>query len=109
VAGSVTLDFWLSNPDAGTPNDFSVQWDGVTVFGHLVNAGQFHYTHEGPIVLTATGSDTLQFSYQQDPAYWALDDVSVVQNAVPEPSSVLLLGTLLGCLGVVFRRKCFAE
>lgn len=103
--GTVSLDFWLENID-GSPNDFSVKWNGVTVFGQLVNASPFGYTEEGPINLVALGSDTLTFTFRNDPSFWGLDDISVVQtSAIPEPSSVLLLITVLGGIGVGLRRK----
>lgn len=100
-AGSVTLNFWLEN-SGGTPSNFSAQWDGTTIFGPLDNPGTFPYTDEGPFVLSSTGSDTLQFMFLQLPGYWALDDISVVQTttSVPETSSIVLLFTLLVCVGL---------
>jgi VCBS repeat-containing protein len=72
---SYVLDFWLQH-DGGTPNDFSVQWNGTTLF-FTTNAtaqGYTHYTYQ----LVATGSMTdLLFGFRQDPAYWNLDDITV--------------------------------
>lgn len=58
--------------------------------------------------VTGTGSDTLQFAFRDDPAYLALDNISVTENSgqsVPEPSSFLLLGSGVIGLGGVIRRK----
>jgi hypothetical protein len=97
------LDFWLYN-DGGL-SDFSVQWNAVTVFNiPFANNPAMLYTEEGPITLASTGSDTLTFSFRQDPHSWGLDDISVVP-AIPEPSSILLLVTALGGIGMGLRRK----
>jgi hypothetical protein len=105
-AGTVTLEFWLENEYTG-PDDFSVMWDGVTVFGPLTNVGPFGYTEEGPIALTSTGSDTLTFVSLQLPSYWGLDDISVVQSTsvVPEPTSIVLVVTVVGLCFVTFRKR----
>ena len=55
--------------------------------------------------VVGTGSDTIQFSFRDDPAYMALDNVSVSGGTVPEPSSLLLLGSGLLTVGGVIRRK----
>jgi|HubBroStandDraft_1064217.scaffolds.fasta_scaffold164536_2 hypothetical protein len=95
-AGTVDLDYWLANDDSGA-DAFSVQWDGTTIAGSVLNnAGSFGYSLYS-FVLTSTGSDTLQFSFEQTPGFWELDDISVVQT--PEPAGFLLLGTLVGLVG----------
>lgn len=85
------VDFFLANTSlagATTPNTFTAAFGDPLL--NLTDAGAFGYT-EYQYWVTATGTSTdLSFSFRQDPAYWVLDDVSV--SAVPEPSSLLLLG-----------------
>jgi len=102
--GTATLDFWLKNL-GGPVNLFDVVWDGNVVF-NITNANAFAYTEE-TLTLSALGNDTLAFNFQQNPSFWHFDDVSVVQTAgsVPEPSSVVLLLTVLGCFCATLRRK----
>jgi hypothetical protein len=108
--GTVTFDFWLAN--FGNPfNDFSVEWDGVvlnTANTPVTNASPFNYIEQGPLTLTSTGSDTLEFIFRQDPSYWGLDDISVVQATTattPEPGSILLLASVLGLCGMALRKR----
>ena len=58
---------------------------------------------------TATGSSTtLLFEFQEDPAYWHLDDVDVEEQttAVPEPGSLALAGCgVVTLLGYRWRRR----
>ncbi len=105
VAGTVDVSFWLSS-DGGTPNDFTVFWDGVDVGPSLVDEGAFPYTYYSGI-LASVGSDTIQFQYRQDPAYWGLDDVVVTQasSSVPEPGTMGMLFAGLGLVVAGLRRR----
>jgi VCBS repeat-containing protein len=77
VAGQhYTLDFWLAN-DGGTPNDFSVSFNGTTLSPQLVNLGSQPYTEYKFDVIGAGPSSALEFTFRQDPAYWHLDDISL--------------------------------
>ena len=99
-----TFGFYLYN-DPGTPNHFSASWDGVPVFS-VTDAPSSPYTLHTSSVL-GTGSDTIQFAFRQDPRYWGLDDVEVTGGAaaIPEPASLLLLGTGLVSIGRSRMRK----
>jgi hypothetical protein len=89
----------------GTPNDFTVFWNGTDIGPDLVDAPAFVFTTYSYNVSGNAGANTLQFSFRQDPSYWGLDDV-VVQGAVPEPGSLMLLGGgMAGLLAVVRRKK----
>lgn len=95
-----TLSFWLSNNDVGfgiLPNDFNVSWNGAQIYS-AVNSGAFGYTEFTFGGLIATGNSTVLRigGFRQDPGYFGLDDISV--QAVPEPASLLLLGTGLVAL-----------
>jgi subtilase family serine protease len=79
------LSFWLNGVDGSTPNSFQVNWNGgsITNFSDL---GQFPgdgWTNL-QFLVGATGTNTvLQFSYQNDIGYFALDDVSL--QPLPPP------------------------
>jgi hypothetical protein len=104
------VSFYLYN-DGGTPNDFTVIWNGVDVGPDLVDVGGFSYTLFSGVLSgnPGAGANSLTFAYRQDPAYWGLDDVVVLgSTSVPEPSSLIMLGSgILGLAGVI-RRKLAA-
>ena len=101
-----TFSFYLA-AIGDDPSDVSVFWDGTQVYGATdPNTGGNYQLFS--FSETGTGSDTVSFNFRDDPAYIALDNVSVTQQStgtVPEPSSFMLLGSgVLGLAGVI-RRK----
>jgi Carbohydrate binding domain len=100
-----TLSFWLAN-DGGTPNNWSVSWGGNFVDG-ATDAAQFPFTQFSYQLLATSSATDLTFSFFQAPAFYYLDDVSVVSlHPVPEPST-LAIGSVCGLvtLGLGLRRR----
>jgi hypothetical protein len=99
-----TFSFWL-NAVGDDPSDFSASWDGTTLYSQAdPNTGgnwtQFSFS------VTGTGSDTIMFAFDDDPAYIALDNVSVSSGSTtPEPGSLLLFGSGVVGLAGMLRRK----
>ncbi|PWT86145.1 MAG: hypothetical protein C5B56_12895 [Proteobacteria bacterium] len=71
-----TLSYWLAG-DGQTPNYFETDWNGVALVGSIEsNAPAFGY-QQFVFTVTGTGHDTLTFVEEDDPGFWALDDVSL--------------------------------
>jgi hypothetical protein len=73
------LSCWLNSPDGQVPNEFSVVWNGTTLFDSL-NMPAFAPPGWTNLlfIVTATGPGTvLQFGAQNNYSYLGLDDVSV--------------------------------
>ncbi len=106
-AGTYDVSFWLASQNYGTPdNDFSVTWGGVTLMS-ATNLGPFGYTKFDFSGLTAANSTTaLTFTFHNNPSYFALDNVSVV-DPVPEPAPFAAWSLLLALplYGVLRRRS----
>jgi flagellin len=106
VGVTYTLSYWLSHDSTNSENDFSASWGGVTIPGSvLVNSASFPYTLFTFSVTATSSSTVLAFSGREVPAWFGLDDVSVV-SSVPEPSTFAIAGVagLLG-LGYSLRRR----
>jgi hypothetical protein len=83
------ISFWLNGPDGFTPNEFLVKWNGKTIFDQT-DLPAFDWTNL-QFTVTGTGtSGTLQFGYQDDPGFLAIDDVSVTALPVTPPTLSIL-------------------
>lgn len=76
------LSLWLDSPDGLSPNEFLVEWNGVTNFDR-VNLPALGWTNLQFLVTAASNSTVLQFGFRDDPSYLGLDDVSVSPVPVP--------------------------
>jgi hypothetical protein len=107
VAGTTyTLAYWLAN-DGGTPSFFSAALNGTMIAGSVLNNPDAFNYREYSFDFTAAGPTTLQFEFQQIPAFFYLDDVSVAPvSPVPEPASLTLFGLgLVPLAGYAWRRR----
>jgi hypothetical protein len=96
----VHILFWVLF-DGGNPSSFNATFGGVALDAFPLNnpaAGPTLY-HFG---LLASGSQTLAFSFRDDPGFIFLDGVEV---RIPEPATIALLGAALAGLGFSRRRK----
>jgi Pro-kumamolisin, activation domain/Subtilase family len=91
---SYLLGFWLASladtNGATVPNRFLVQWNGMTVYS-VVNQPVFDWTYHQFQVGATSSSSVLKFGFTDDPADYALDDISVVP--IPTPRIVSFAGT----------------
>ncbi len=103
---SYHVDFWLQSEADVTgnsaPNYFEFDWDGVAHMT-LTDALATAYTHYSFLLMATAASTTLTFIFQNAPAFWDFDTVSVTAAAIPEPGSLALLA--LACTLVAFVRK----
>lgn len=102
-----TFSFWL-NAVGDDPSEFVAYWNGTPILDLSdPNTGGV-WTLES-FTETGTGNDSISFAFRDDPAYIALDNVSVTANTgtgtTPEPGSFLLLGSGVLALGGMIRRK----
>lgn len=113
VAGQAyDISFWLVG-FGGAENSVAFNWDGGADELALFNAADFAYTEYTYSLLATSSSTDLRFSFRHDPAYYGLDDVAVTvaaavvpePAAVPEPTSLLLVGLALAGAAVATRKK----
>ncbi|HTR40284.1 MAG TPA: protease pro-enzyme activation domain-containing protein [Pseudomonadales bacterium] len=92
------LSLWIYSPNvsqvtsgkitANTPNQFEVFWNGTNLFNHS-NLPQFNFWSNLVFVVTAIKTNTtLQFSDEDTPWFFGLDDVNVTPIPLPNVQSV---------------------
>ena len=94
-AGTFNVDFWLAAGGADGASFFQASLGGNT-FYTLNDGGGFSYIHVVATVAAGT-NPVLQFTSENNPSWWDLDDINV--TAVPEPGTLGLIA--FGGLGLV--------
>jgi hypothetical protein len=101
---SYELSFFLES-DGGTPNEFRAQVNSTTVFDQT-NIPLQPYTQK-VFDFVATATTDLRFGFRDDPGFLRLDDITVnsLATAIPEPSSLYLMGSAVVIAAVRRRRR----
>ena len=96
-----TLSFYLSG-SGGANSEFQVMVNGVTLLDLMEPSSQAYTLYT--LDFTAGQSLTdIAFFERNDPGAFHLDNVSVTEAPIPEPSTLIFLG--VGLLGASFLRK----
>jgi hypothetical protein len=105
VSSHYIVEFWLQNEADGfgqaTPNSFELDWGGSPAFS-ITDAPATGYTHYSFSLVATSALTDLAFSFQDSPAFWDLDNVTV--TLVSEPGSLALAG-LAGALAALQGRR----
>ena len=80
------VSYWFSNPADGTPNDFTVSWNGIALSDQS-DIPITPWTQSQFEVTADSSSSGPTFTFENDQAAFALDDVSVQAKGIPPPSS----------------------
>jgi hypothetical protein len=92
------VSFWLTSVESGgttSPNDFAALWDGSILFAQT-NLSAFDWTNMQFVVPATSHSSKLEFQFNNVPAAFGLDDVSVeAASLAPIFQSVTLAGDML--------------
>lgn len=101
---SYLISFDLSNLGGETPNAFNVSFGGTSLFS-ATDSAAFAFTNFSTTATAAGASTDLAFSFQHDPNFFTLDNISVtaVTSAVPEPTTWALMILGLGFVGGTMR------
>ena len=99
----LTIAFWYGS-SGSTPNDLNVFWNAGLIFNLTDLASTKPDYSLFRFFVTATGTDTLTIGIRNDFSFQALDDVSVTPT-IPEPGTLVLMGSGLLGLAVMIRRK----
>lgn len=106
MAGQLyNFSFDLQN-DGGNPNSANVSFGGTNVLS-LTDASSFGFTHYSFNVAATSANTALNFAFQQNPAYFRLDNISVmaIAGGVPEPATWGLMILGFGAAGFAMRRR----
>ncbi len=76
------LSLWLENPESGSREQFSVVWNGTTLYS-VNNPAASGWNNLQYVVSATSTSTTLKFGERNDPYYFGLDDVSVTPGFAP--------------------------
>jgi hypothetical protein len=98
TGGSYVVSFGLF-ADGGIPSSFSASFGGQTLVS-LINPPASPYRVFNFVQIATGTSEALAFSFRDDPGFLFLDAVSV---AVPEPTSIALIGA--GLMGFLWVRR----
>ncbi len=94
------LSLWL-NSEGAVPNEFSVSWNGIALFDQK-NMGTTGWTNLQFQVTAMTTNSVLQLGFRNDPSYFGLDNITLIQIASPSPNifGINIVGTNLVITGL---------